>query len=138
MATMPEAFGRYLRHEPINAELAAVRDGREPAEEAVQKRPPEPVITDAERELLSFERAALLELRMHAGWPVLMRLFEKAYDSEEKSAIAVSRQDPLSHKDSIANCWAYVEMIRAARNMVVGMVDREVEEYKRKTLEMVK
>lgn len=134
---VPTGFKNYLDRVPLTPELAAIRDDKPLAGDAAQN-PAQVPIADAERELLLSERQALVELRMSPGWPVLMRLFEKAYDSAEKSAIAVSRYDPLSHKEVIAARWAYLEMIRTAQNTLVSDINNEVELYKRKTKEMVK
>jgi hypothetical protein len=131
MSTQPlEDFENFTRGLPINEDLARLRDDPNftmPA--AVQPSPARGPIEDVERELDRSEKLALKELRMSPGWPVLERLLEKVVHNHRKSVISMSEADPLSNKDAIAAQWAYLTMLKAARNSVVMLVDAEVKAF---------
>ena len=122
---------KYMAGEPLNDELAALRDGRE---KGFYEQPAIPqnlrVITggDVGRDLTKAERMALRDTRNGPGWPVLVRLLEKTSHIQEKSAIASSQTDPLGNKEAIANNWAYKAMFDRAQIELQMLVEAEVKQ----------
>jgi hypothetical protein len=105
-------FEKYLQHDPLNEELAAVQRGELPpvqdaelpqqAEAAVQR--PEAL----RGALTRAERVALRELRQSEGYAILQELLRKRFQQIEKGAITISKVDPLQNKDEIAKQWVYL------------------------------
>lgn len=128
---MPEktAHEKYLAGEPLNQELADIRDGKisfvdPPPTPTAWARDSSP--DDPTRELTLAERGHLRELRMHAGWAVLQRVGEKLFENHKKGAIALSQHNPLANGDGIAQEWAYTAMFRRALIEIDGAVSAEI------------
>ena len=128
-------FERFTRGRPINDEMAALRDDPNFVAKAmavvgavaqVEYAAPVPV-EDVDRELERSEKLALKELRMSPGWPVLERLLEKAVHAHRKYVISMSEHDPLANRDLIANQWAYLNSLKAAKNSVIMRVNSIVQ-----------
>lgn len=122
-----EQYEAYLRGEPINDELAAMREGIEAAEK-VAPTPARPEIRDAGRELRRRERQALKEAVRSEGWLVVLRLQEKLDQTHEKYAISMSQENPLANRDRIAEAWAYRLMSRRAMTELSLLIEAELAE----------
>lgn len=120
-----QAHRSFLHGTPLSEEHAAVRDGSSPNKG--HAKPKKPEIENASRELTNDERAALRELRLSDGWPVLLRLQEKIVQMHRAGAISKSQIDPLGNSDEIAREWAYVGMFRRACRELTTLVSAEVE-----------
>jgi hypothetical protein len=123
----------YLQGKPLNDELASLRD--QMAESMLKSpgvMPSLPFFLDGAqnplRELNTGEREDLKELRNSVGWPVLNRVLEKAFQNHKNRAIALSQQDPLRHRDAIAEEWAYCTMFNRARIEMETLVKQEIEQ----------
>lgn len=121
-------YDRYLRGQPLNDELAKVRDGsaQQAAVQAQQAARPEPV-EDVERELERGERVALKEMVLSAGWPVLLRLLEKSFHKRRKGAISMSQDDPLGNERKVAEQWARTNAFEQAKREIPLLVLAEIE-----------
>lgn len=108
-----DQYERYLRGEPINEEMAALRDAIEAAPEAATG-PKLLEIRSPERELRRRERQELKEAVRSEGWLVVRRLQEKLDQMHEKCAISMSQENPLKNRDRIAEEWAYRGMFQRA------------------------
>ena len=111
-------FEKYMRGEPLNEELQALRDGRlneftpmpgtgTGPEATIQLGP-----DNVNRPLDKWEREALKELRQGPGWGGLQRIMQKAIRTHEESAILLSQEDPLGKQSEIAQEWAYVKIFK--------------------------
>lgn len=132
------AFEKYRSGEPLNEELAAVRDGQplameplHPLElaEAREERMARPGLLDWEptREQLGW----LQELRVSQGWDVLMRLFEKRLEIARERAIRVSESQPLENKDAISMAWAYHGVLQSVVRDVTPMVNEQLKRLRK-------
>jgi hypothetical protein len=97
---------KYLKGEPINEELAALKEGRLPETEPF--------------------RVNLKEMLMHPGWPVLHRLLEKATLRQQESATLLSQNNPLANAQPIAEAWAYVAIYKRAHEDLDLLVEMEI------------
>lgn len=120
------AHEKYLQGLPLNDELAALREGREP------QPPRRPVLVerrsydDPERELTRPERLDLKEFWEMPGQKLYMRMAEKAIHVHEKHAISLSHDDPLGNRDKLAEAWAYTNMFRRVARELELMVAAEI------------
>jgi hypothetical protein len=123
-------FEKYLAGEPLNEELAAIqRGGLGPLEEPIPARESASSINaDPDRELTDTERMDLRDLKLTPGWMVMQRVIQKLFSLHEKSAITLSQISPLSHRDRIAEEWAYEGMFRRAAHELLAVIDAEVKE----------
>lgn len=121
-------YQSYLNGEPLNEELAAVQAGKvvlmENREPVANRQAG--VIEDAERPLSRTERLELKELRQSDGWPVLMRLLEKRFQTLRKAAINMSQNDPLGNSAEIGKTWAYVGMYARAKIEIEALLEEEL------------
>lgn len=127
MADM-SAHERFMQGIPLNAELEAVRDGKDAAAQrsAQPQQPVRRAMDDPQRELTRSERLDLKEMKDMPGWEVFLRLAEKATLLHQKSAITRSQDDPLTNRDQIASEWAYVKLFQRATQELEYMVEAEV------------
>jgi hypothetical protein len=117
---------RYAAGEPLNEELAALREGRPaPAEVAPAAGEPPPrrgALTDAEWG----------ELRAWWHEPA-RRLFEQlqefALQKHVESATKVSQDEPLTHQPEIAQEWARVTMYRRASADMKALVEAGITDF---------
>lgn len=131
------AFEKFAQGLPLNEELAALKDGRDPINIF-----PDPVkdgslrdfnyvllgeVDEVERELTRSERVELKELRLSRGWPILLRLLEKSSHRLEKSAITASKGDPLGRNPATGERWMERNMFEMATKALPKMVAREIE-----------
>lgn len=113
MAFDPTTHEKFLRGEPLTAELAALREGRDPEKTTPRPAPAERrAYDDPERELSRPERLDLKEFWEMPGLKLYQRIAEKAVYFHEKRAIALSLDDPLNKQDEVVAAWAYVKMFR--------------------------
>jgi hypothetical protein len=108
----PTAHEKYLRGEPLTADLAALKEGREP--QATKRPAPAErrAYDDPERELTRPERLDLKEFWEMPGQKLYLRIAEKVIYFHQKRAIALSQDDPLTNRDEVVNAWAYVKILR--------------------------
>ena len=123
------SYEKYLNGEPLNDELAAIRQGKVSLiEQPVEKEKAQKVsaIDEPMRELSRPERLDLRELRQSDGWPVLMRLLQKRFHVLEKAAITISQSDPLRNAQEVAERWAYLLMYKQVNFDIATMLDEEL------------
>jgi hypothetical protein len=134
MADELSSYEKYAQNIPLNEELAALHDGRDPVE--IQKAAARAVVKEEqaneaegelERELTRVERLDLKELRLSRGWPILVRLLEKSSHRLEKAAITASMRDPLARNPETGERWMEHKMFEIAKNALPKMVAREIE-----------
>ena len=123
-------YEKYLAGMPLNKELEELRDGKTHQTVAPQQPAQQRLLSDIDRPLTAQELEDLKEIRALPGWGVLLRLKEKLAAIHEKSAISISRHDPLANRDSVANEWAYVNMIIRGTAELFALAEAEI-----KTLE---
>jgi hypothetical protein len=129
MTTLSPNFSRYLQGEPLTEELEALRAGRIP-EPPMRRLGSEAAQLPAEgvsRPLTRADRVLLRELRASEGWPVLIRLFKRAVDREEKTAIVNSKVEPLTRANELAALWARVAIYEKLAAEAEALVDGELE-----------
>lgn len=128
------AHEKYAMGIPLNDELAALKDGRDPIK--LQESPfpaagrdvaSEVGLEEVERDLTRSERVELKELRLSRGWPILLRLLEKSSLRLKKSAITASEGDPLGRDPKTGERWMERNMFELARNALPKLVQREME-----------
>lgn len=127
-----ETLEKYLNHEPLNEELAAIREGNvdllpHPVEKTAPKRG-SGRIDDPERDLTRAERLDLRELRQSDGWPVLMRLLLKRFLTLEKTAITISQSFPLQNAEGIAQKWHHVGVYKQVASEMELLLEQEIAE----------
>jgi hypothetical protein len=124
------AHEKFLQGVPLNEELAAVREGKEPQttaaarNAAAQRRAHD----DDDRGLTRAERLDLKEFREMPGWELFLRIADKCVRLHQKRAISLSQDDPLVNRDAIASAWAYVKILRRAVAELEAIVNAEVEQ----------
>jgi hypothetical protein len=125
-------FEKYMRGEPLNEELQALRDGKLNEFTLVPgARLPvgaEAAAASLNKPLDKAEREALKELRQGPGWGGLQRILQKAIRTHEESAILLSQEDPLGKQSEIAQEWAYVKIFKRVHLEVNLLVEAEIEE----------
>jgi hypothetical protein len=121
---------KYLKGEPINEELAALKEGRLPETEPFRLPGHDQVgnqSTGAQNAPISrADRVNLKEMLMHPGWPVLHRLLEKATLRQQESATLLSQNNPLANAQPIAEAWAYVAIYKRAHEDLDLLVEMEI------------
>jgi hypothetical protein len=125
---LPEPLLRYLSGEPLNPELAALRDGKMDEQISPAASPIQPPAMDPDRDLNKEERLALYEIRTLPGWAVLDRLLEKTCRIHQSKAIILANGDPLRDRDAIAEAFAYAQMYRRAKMELLALADAELKE----------
>lgn len=125
---MPDAgtLEQYLKGEPLNEELAALKKGEEPLDADSRTSVSAPSPFDA-RPLDNDDREHLRRWRYEAGWPLMLRLLDNDTQRLENLAKAASLDNPLGNREEIAAQWAYVAMLRRVRERLVWLVDQEIE-----------
>jgi hypothetical protein len=127
---------RYLKGEPLSEALAALKKGEEADDQdAGGKIPGDP---NAGRlfamrnpdELDDDDREHLRRLKVEPGWPIAFRVLDQAIAKQEQMAKAISEADPLGNRDKVAEQWAYIAMLKRARNLMVGLIDEEISKLK--------
>ena len=112
---------RYLKGEPLNEEMAALMQGEGQTEQAL------PAFTGRDlRELDDNDRENLRRMCLEPGWPIFLRLLDKAIKGQEDMVKQSSKVDPLSNRDRLAADWAYVGMMERVRAMAVSLIGTEV------------
>lgn len=118
---------KYLKGEPLNEDLRALRDGDEDAQE------PRTAGRRARRAgaLDDDDREHLRALSLSHGWQIVLRLLDQWIEAEETSVKELSLSDPLGQRDQIANSWAYVACMRRVRNGIPAILSQEIEKLNR-------
>jgi hypothetical protein len=125
----PSNLERFLAGEPLNDELAALRDGR-----AGNVEPPagfdllraKPAPDDDSRELTRDERQLLKDAKVSGVFTTLVRLQRKALQIHIRTATIESENDPLNTSQQVANAWAYVKMFRRSIVELGMLIDAEL------------
>jgi hypothetical protein len=137
---MPELspYEKFAQNMPLNEELAALKEGRDPVEFA--QAAGRNAVAAAEnpedgdellRPLTRGEQVDLKELRLSRGWPILLRLLEKSFHRLERSAITASIGDPLQRDPETGKRWVERNMFELAKNALPKLVKREIDELDR-------
>jgi hypothetical protein len=105
---------KYLKNEPLTPELERLAQGQDEAD---------PIPQSDSRELSEDDREHLQRLSFEPGWPILIREVDRMIQAKEDAARAMSLSDPLTNRDQISNDWAYVSMLRKARNLFVSTLE---------------
>lgn len=121
------SLDKYLAGEPLNDELAALREGKTevqlsreaPSSNGKRSEDPNRTLTRSEREFLK-------ELRQSEGWPVLIQVLEKRLEILKQAAMSKSERDPLGNQVEIAKSWAYVALLRDLIFSFPEMVKEEI------------
>lgn len=121
------AHEKFLRGEPLSPELKALREGRDAPSFAPPKAPERRAYDDPGREFSRPERLDLKEWREMPGYELFLRLMERTLLSYQKRAISISQDDPLFHRDEIANAWSYCTVARKLAAELEATVNVEVE-----------
>ena len=109
---------KYLKNEPLTEEIAALREGAEPAA-SMEPAPQSSELTEDEREHLR-------RMTLEPGWAVLQRMMKMQVARLEKSMMQQCADDPLGNRDKIAEGWAYVAAVRKASGDILGQVSAEI------------
>lgn len=117
---------KFLRGEPLSADLAALRDGLDTAPPPRAAPPARKAYDDPNRPLTRAERLDLKEWFELPGWQLYLRLTERTSLFYQKRAISLSQTDPLNNRDTIAHAWAYSNMARGLAAELEAMVVAEV------------
>jgi len=117
---------KYLRGEPLNDELAALKEGRFDDPQPPERKAIVYEFDDPERPLTHGERDKLRKWRGDPGWMVFQRLLERSIKNRLQSATLLSQTDPLSNRDRIATEWAYVGIWKMTRAQIEAMVEEEI------------
>lgn len=126
-------FERYLAGEPLNEDLAAIRDGRQIESEdstpawAKQFDSIASAGEGREPDLVRGERIELKFMREQTGWAVFLRLQKRAIEARVSQARLLSEQDPLDNRDKVAQAWALVSMYRLACEQMILAVEQEIQ-----------
>lgn len=122
---------KWIKGEPLNEELAALREGRAlPAEQpqAPFAQRQEPTEWDLEKPLTRADMADLRELRNSRGFAVFILLQKRALRMHERSAISRSKQSPLANSSSVAEEWAYLTMYERALLEMGSLLEATIKE----------
>lgn len=128
MGSILSTYEKFLAGQPLNDDLAAIRDGRidpqtdHPLREWLNKRP----VEDRDRELTNNERILLKEAKLSGVLDVMIRLHEKALSSHIREATMHSEVDPLNKPNEVAATWGYVVMFRRAITQISSMMEEEI------------
>lgn len=126
-------FEKFQRGIPLTDELRDIRDSNAAVVEMPQPTPAKGKIDKADRQLKREERADLKELLTLDGYPTLQRIFEKLVQLHEKSAISLSKQDPLGNQAEVVNAWAYVTIAKQVQREFFAAIEHEVAELDKET-----
>jgi hypothetical protein len=112
---------RYLKGEPLTPDLEALQAGEDSmfAFEEPNGARSKDAITDDDREHLR-------RMKFEPGWPVLLKLVDREIEKQDDFAQELSMDNPLGNRDKVAEQWAYVAMLRRARNVMVNLLEEEV------------
>lgn len=126
-----ENYAKFLAGEPLNEDLAAVRDGRldtleNPVHNLIEKWAPRHPMDDPDRDLTIDECALLKEAKQSGVLNTLIRLQRKALQSHVRTATIDSEKEPLARTQEIVQQWAYVTMFRRACLEVEALVEAEI------------
>jgi len=118
-----EMLDRYLKGLPLNAELDALQRGEEFVTELTSEAP---IGRQVDTPLTDDDREHLRRLKFEPGWAVLLRLIDKQIKTQEDGAKLLSMGDPLGNRDQVSQLWAYVAMLKRARDTMVASLEEEV------------
>lgn len=119
---MAPTLENFLKGTPLTAEIAALMEDQEPEQ---QQPAPAQQRSDA-GELTDDDREHLRRLQVDPGWAVALRLLDRSILTHEETVKRASIEDPLTNRDVIVNSWAYVSMLKRARNLLTNSVNAEV------------
>jgi len=126
------AHERYLAGEPLTAELAAIRDGKD--EPSIWDRLLETVTRTGdsdpatrERTLTRADRAELRDLRNSPGWAIFLMLQKRAMKLHQRTAIQQSEDGELE-PEKMAGEWAHVRLFKRACQEMTALVEAEIAE----------
>ena len=131
---MPTDLEKYLQGEPINAEMAALMAGRDPALELEEDQAPAPAAAagKSRRPITDDDREELRRWSLEPGMQIFRRLVDAWIDRQESQVRQTSLADPLENREAVANGWAYIAMQRRALAAMEGLIQREVDKLKQK------
>lgn len=121
---------KYLQGIPLNSDLQKLSEGRDPQPTPASK-PQKRSTETIDRPLNRRERLDLKEWKEMPGYEVFLRLAENTVRMHESHAISMSQNDPLANRDSIANAWAYVKVLRQAVSSLELVVENAVAELEK-------
>lgn len=123
MAESENQFEKYLRGEPLNEEMEALKRGLEDPEAEVPSllRPVFP------EQIGEIEREHLRRMVMEPGWGVFLKLVDITTKRQEDAVRAMSLDNPLMNRDKIAAGWAEVGIMQGAWKMMLGLVNSEIQ-----------
>lgn len=113
---------KFIKGEPLNDRLAALKNGPEEEEEQPVRAP----VARNLRELDDDDREHLRRLRLEPGWPIFLRVLDRAIKGQEDLVKDTSMDDPLANRDRLAADWAYVATMKKFRMMAVNLVEAEI------------
>lgn len=126
-------FEDFLKGQPLNEELARIKDGA--TEEAGTSDATPRMdweIDDPNRPLTQDEREDLARLTTERGWLVLMRLRKRTCADLERAATLASRQSPLQNAERIATGWAQLAIYEQAIETEAALIAQEIAQLKRR------
>src|SRR5208283_4023335 len=122
-ATMND-LEKYLKGEPLTAELAALKNGddehRQPQMRDFRDFPNLVEMIDDD------DREHLRRLTLEPGWAVLLKLLDTDIRKAEDAMKDASLDRPLSNPSELASGWADVAKMKAIRLRMVRIIDAEV------------
>jgi hypothetical protein len=113
----------YIKGEPLNDAMAALKRGEEPESDPAPGQMEKP---DDLRELNDDEREHLRRLQLEPGWAILFRLMDDKIRVQEARTIDISANDPLGNRDQIAQGWAYLAMMKKVRQDLKMTIGNEI------------
>ena len=115
---------KYLKGEPLTAELAALKNGddelRQPQMRDFRDYPNLVEMIDDD------DREHLRRLTLEPGWAVLLKLLDTDIRKAEDAMKDASLDRPLSNPSELASGWADVAKMKAIRLRMVRIIDAEV------------
>jgi hypothetical protein len=120
---------KYLAGEPLNEELARLREGRPDPVEDWPLPPISPFDSNPDTQpLTASDRSLLREAKANGVLAIFGRVLKKAVQVHRTSAMLTSENDPLGHAAEISREWAYVLMFKRATLEFEQLVEAEIAE----------
>lgn len=126
---MASELENYLAGLPLDDQVAALMEGRDPALDPALQRSESTTVGEAkanEDELTDDDREWLRRLIHEPGFNILLRLLNSAIAKREKGVTVLSSQDPLSNKERIVAEWAYVACFKTVMRDIQLMVQEQI------------
>lgn len=127
----PTNFEKYLAGEPLNDELAAIRqgaaqEGRSGLATTGLAAEEDPVQAHRPLRLTNDDRFALKELRYGPAWPALQKILDRETRRQTDAALSLSQDDPLRNRDEIAKAWHHLNVWQRMVVRLADMVGMEI------------